>query len=184
MKHNAVFVLILISLLLSSSPAGANPPAQTGKRYINEKDLFEFAWIGDPQISADGSQVVFYRVVPNQERSGYSGSIWLVATSGNAAPVELIVGKSVNGARWSPDGQSLLYRRDGQLALFSLPTKESRTLTNVPGGAGGAVWSPDGHHVAFLSSTPDAPAAPKTVVNVDDRQSDVHVITEANYHSG
>ena len=153
------------------------------KRNINETDLFEFVWIGDPQISPDGSRAVFYRVVPNQERNGYNGAIWLVETSGGEAPVELISGKSVGGARWSPDGQSLLYRRDGQLALFSLRTRESQTLTSLPGGAGGAVWSPDGHRVAFVSSTPDQQAASSRLPVANDHKSDVHVITEANYHT-
>src|SRR5204862_7912834 len=32
------------------------------KRAITEKDLFDFVWIGDPQISPDGSRVAFVRV--------------------------------------------------------------------------------------------------------------------------
>jgi len=100
-----------------------------------------------------------------RERSGYNGAIWMVATTGDSSPAELITGKNVSNARWSPDGQSLIYRRDGQLTLFSLRTKESRTLTSLPGGAGGAVWSPDGRRVAFLSSTPDEQTASEASPN-------------------
>ena len=32
------------------------------KRPITEKDLWDFVWIGDPQISPDGSRVAFVRV--------------------------------------------------------------------------------------------------------------------------
>ena len=32
-------------------------PAQ--KRSITEKDLWDFVWIGDPQVSPDGSRVAF-----------------------------------------------------------------------------------------------------------------------------
>src|SRR2546426_3521150 len=35
------------------------------KRNITEKDLFDFFWIGDPQISPDGARVAFVRVTVN-----------------------------------------------------------------------------------------------------------------------
>ena len=185
MKSKPIALLILMStacLLGMHEDIHAQP--QAAKRAIKETDLFDFVWIGDPQISPDGSQVVFYRVVPNQQHTDYDGAIWMVPTSGNSSPAELITGKNVSNARWSPDGQSLIYRRDGQLTLFSLRTKESRTLTSLPGGAGGAVWSPDGRRVAFLSSTPDEQTASEASLNASDHKSDVHVITEANYHTG
>lgn len=39
------------------------------KRGITEKDLFDFVWIGDPQISPDGSRVAFVRVSVNEKSS-------------------------------------------------------------------------------------------------------------------
>ncbi len=41
------------------------------KRSITEKDLFKFQWIGDPQISPDGSQVAFVRVTVDEKKAGY-----------------------------------------------------------------------------------------------------------------
>ena len=40
-------------------------PALAQKRNITEKDLFNFVWIGDPQVSPDGSRVAFLRVTVN-----------------------------------------------------------------------------------------------------------------------
>ena len=34
--------------------------SQADKRGITEKDLFDFLWIGDPQISPDGSRVAWF----------------------------------------------------------------------------------------------------------------------------
>ena len=39
--------------------------AAQSKRPITETDLFQFTWIGDPQVSPDGSRVVFVRVNVN-----------------------------------------------------------------------------------------------------------------------
>lgn len=107
MKAHSLQIWLLLAATLFTGPARthvqqtprANEQTPAAKRGINETDLFDFAWIADPQISPDGSQVLFYRVVPNRERTGYDGSIWMVATSGNAPPVELINGKNVVGAR-------------------------------------------------------------------------------------
>lgn len=186
---STVLFALVVSLVTpahaSTRPVSTETEQETAaKRYINEKDLFDFNWIADPQISPDGSQVVFDRVVPNQERSGYNGAIWIAATSGDTPPVELITGKNVGNARWSPDGQSLLYRREGQLALFFLRSKESRTLTSLPGGAGGPVWSPDGRRIVFVSSTIDKDSISVVSPNpAGDHKSDVHVITDAYYHT-
>ena len=48
------------------------------KRNITEKDLFDFVWIGDPQISPDGMRVAFVRVTVNEKKEGYDTSIWSV----------------------------------------------------------------------------------------------------------
>ena len=54
------------------------------KRSITEKDLFKFQWIGDPQISPDGSQVAFVRVTVDEKQAGYETSIWIAATGGGS----------------------------------------------------------------------------------------------------
>src|SRR6184192_3749588 len=48
------------------------------KRNITEKDLWDFVWIGDPQVSPDGSRVAFVRVTVNEKKEGYNTSIWSV----------------------------------------------------------------------------------------------------------
>ena len=60
--------------------------AMAQKRAITEKDLFQFNWIGDPQISPDGSQVAFVKISVNEKKTGYDTSIWTVATRADEAP--------------------------------------------------------------------------------------------------
>jgi len=56
------------------------------KRNITERDLWDFVWIGDMQISPDGSRVVFVRVTVNEKKEGYNTSIWSVSTNGGEEP--------------------------------------------------------------------------------------------------
>src|SRR5690242_20994809 len=81
------------------------------KRNITEKDLWDFVWIGDPQVSPDGSRVAFVRVTVNDKREGYSTSIWSVPLSGNEEPHQLTKGERDSSPRWSPDGKYLVFVR-------------------------------------------------------------------------
>ena len=62
------------------------------KRNITEKDLWDFVWIGDPQVSPDGSRVAFVRVTVNEKKEGYNTSIWSVPVAGGEAPRQLTKG--------------------------------------------------------------------------------------------
>jgi dipeptidyl aminopeptidase/acylaminoacyl peptidase len=136
--------------------------ASAQKRNITEKDLWDFVWVGDPQISPDGSRVAFVRVTVNDKREGYNTSIWSVPTSGGEEPHQLTKGDHDSTPRWSPDGKFLLFVRatekDGkpeppQLSILPMAGGDSFSFTDLPKGAGSPVWSPDGKTIAFTSET-------------------------------
>src|SRR6476619_3113074 len=81
------------------------------KRPITERDLFNFTWVADPELSPDGSRVAFTRVVVDDKRTGYETSIWTVATTGNDGPVRMTNGKHDAGPRWSADGRRIAFVR-------------------------------------------------------------------------
>jgi dipeptidyl aminopeptidase/acylaminoacyl peptidase len=150
------FIICLLVLVASLAPAFAQ------KRNITEKDLWEFVWIGDPQVSRDGSRVAFVRVTVNEKKEGYNTSIWLVPTAGGEEPHQLTKGDHDSTPRWSPDGKYLLFLRatekDGkpeepQLSILPMAGGDSFSFTDLPKGAGSPVWSPDGKSIAFTSET-------------------------------
>src|SRR5882762_6896958 len=161
-----VITLRIIVLTIAAALAAQNstPPPGAAKRAITEKDLFNFIWIADPQVSPDGSRAVFTRVVTDEKHTGYETSIWMGATSGNEDPVRMTNGKHDAHPRWSPDGRRIAFVRGGekddsgkprpaQIAVLSLAGGEARIITDLPKGAAGPVWSPDSKRIAFLSST-------------------------------
>jgi dipeptidyl aminopeptidase/acylaminoacyl peptidase len=157
MRHRISLVVVLLAAAFFTR---STPAAE--KRGITEKDLFDFVWIGDPQVSPDGARVAFVRVSVNEKKLGYDTSIWTVATDGNEQPHRLTNGNHDGSPRWSPDGKFLAFVRatekDGkpeppQLAMLPMNGGDAWTFTDLPKGAGGLRWSPDGKAIAFTSSS-------------------------------
>ena len=177
--------LLTVTLCLAATIAGLSltqsahaQPAQAQKRSITEKDIFQFNWIGDPQISPDGSRVAFVKVTVDEKKTGYDTAIWSVSTRGDEAPRRMTDGKHDSSPRWSPDGKWLVFVRtpearapestgapalsSGESArppaaqLYMLPVAgggESWKITDLVRGAGNPVWSPNGGMIAFSSDT-------------------------------
>ena len=135
-------------------------PALAQKRNITEKDLFNFVWIGDPQVSPDGSSVVFVRVTVNDKKDGYNTALWIVSTA-TGQTRQLTNGPRDTTPRWSPDGKYLVFMRapevngrvePAQLFMLAMSGGEPFQFTTLPRGAGGPQWSPDGKMIAFYNS--------------------------------
>ncbi len=168
--------------------------ASAQKRNITEKDLFDFAWIGDPQISPDASTVAFVKVTVNAAKTNYDTSVWAVSTQGGE-PRRLTSGNRDTNPRWSPDGKYLMFVRSGETPgptsapqIYMLPMMggEAWQVTSIPRGAGGPGWSPDGKWIVFGNSQNAeevARGARPAPTPADGRQSDVRVITRAVYRS-
>src|SRR5690349_16243413 len=193
--------VVLFCLQLSVSAQNST----SVKRSITEKDLFDFVWVTDPQVSSDSSRVVFTRVVVDDKRTGYETSIWITSTSGGDSPIRLTNGKHDSSPRWSPDGRTIAFVRAGekhdegkprppQIALLSLAGGEARIITDLPKGAASPKWSPDGKRLVFLTSTTSQdiekqehkkssakPDSNKSETTPEEHESDVHLITRVIY---
>jgi dipeptidyl aminopeptidase/acylaminoacyl peptidase len=151
-----------LRLLIGFCLAAALPLYGADKRNITEKDLFDFVWIGDAQVSPDGSRVAFVRVTVNEKKEGYTTSIWMVSTDGKEMPHRLTSGERDSSPRWSPDGKYLVFTRstekDGkpeppQLCMLSMAGGDAFVFTSLPKGASDPRWSPDGKLIVFASSS-------------------------------
>ncbi|MEP6550249.1 MAG: S9 family peptidase [Gemmatimonadales bacterium] len=193
-RHRARFIFALPLGLIAFLPRASIAQA---RRPISDTDLFKFVWAADPQISPNGSQVLFVRVNVNEDKDRYETTIYVVPSDGSSQPRTLTAGKNDREPRWSPGGKEIAFTRtpdpvDGkpkpsQIYLLSMDGGEARALTDAVKGASSPVWSPDGRTIAFLS-TPDtasvskADSAKRAADTAQKKHvSDVRVITRAQY---
>jgi dipeptidyl aminopeptidase/acylaminoacyl peptidase len=176
------------------------PAVALAARPISEMDLMRFQWLGDVQMSADGSQASYVQLNVDDKKEGYDSSLWSVSLPSGQLR-RLTMAKHDASPRWSPDGRFLAFTRqldkDGkpqppQIWVLPMDGGEARQLTNLPKGAANPRWSHDGKTIAFLSTT-NAQDVQQAACEADAkrdksscapvRATDVQVITRAVYRS-
>ena len=174
------------------------------KRNITEKDIFSFTWIGDTQLSPDGSHAAYVQTTVNAKRDGYDTAIYLLDTAQPmVAPRRLTNGPHDAQPRWSPDGMQIAFTRavekDGktqpaQLYVLSLAGGEPMQVSSMEKGVSSPQWAPNGSCIAVVSETPivpepkmgkkdDAKTEGKNDAKTEEHKSDVRIITKAVYRN-
>jgi len=163
---NRIIVLIVllgVALRVGAADSGANGRFTVG-RYLDLQSA------SAPQISPDGSQVLYTRTMIDKQADKYQSAIWIVNADGSH---HRFLAKG-GGAVWSPDGKSIAFLAPGepkgaqvfvlQLGVQGPPTQ----LTSLTEDPGNLRWSPDGKWIGFTMKVPDAekwtidlPAAPE-----------------------
>ena len=186
---------LLLLLLLLAAPT----LAQTAKRPITEKDLFDFAWIGDTQVAPNGKSVAFVETTVTADHSGYQTSLYLLdLTTPNAKPQLLFPGTHDSSPRWNANSSQIAFLRaaekDGkptppQLYVVDiLPNLgTARPLTTFPKGVSSFQWNFNGAALAVVSLTstePPAETGKKPARPGDDGHvSDIRIIDHAAYRA-
>ncbi len=146
MKKHIFFLLFLCCMGLSRA---------IGQRTVfKDMDVFSLEYASDPQISPDGSQVVYRRNGFDIMEDKAIGSLWIVNVDGRDH--RKLTPREVNESSgcWSPAGDRIAFvssteqgselymywSRTGQLARISQLEKSPRSLA----------WSSDGKWLAFV----------------------------------
>jgi dipeptidyl aminopeptidase/acylaminoacyl peptidase len=141
-----VVLLVFAAAAVLSAPLHAQQ-----RRAMSFEDFAAVRGVSDPQLSPDGSRVL-YAVRTTDVGANKRATRTYVVPSAGGSPQEFPGGAAVaSEARWSPDGARVAYVADGQLWIADASGSNARQLTNLSGGANGPVWSPTGDRIAFVS---------------------------------
>ena len=140
------FFCLAFLLLLNTNAQNEKPPFQP-------LDVFGLEFVSDPQISPDGSRIVYRRNGYDIMKDRRFGNLWIINSDGSDHRKLTAREVSESQARWSPDGMRLAFtsstEEGNELYMYWMDTGQIAKLSQLERSPGNLSWSPDGKHLAF-----------------------------------
>jgi len=190
-------VTVVALAVLVTPLAAQEKPSDT---LLTVNHYLDWEQVADPQLSPDGSQIVYTRRWVNKLEDRWESALWIMNADGTKNRF-LTKGSS---ARWSPDGTRILFTNEGEPKGSQIfvrwmdaegATSQITRLTESPGNVR---WAPDAKAIAFTLmvrdttrwriSLPTAPegakwtAAPRVVDRLHYRADGRGFLEDGFYH--
>jgi acylaminoacyl-peptidase len=171
-----------LCIVLALSFSGQAADAQTAGNRFELADVFQLELASDPQISPDGTRIVYARnfmdIMTDRRRS----NLWIINHDGSDHRPLTTGNANYSSPRWSPDGSKLLYvsSADGSSQIYVRFMDDGQTakLTNLTMSPSSITWSPDGNWIAFEMMVP---AAAKPMVQMPSKPPGAEWAKPARY---
>ena len=135
--------------------------AQDIKPLFTSLDVFELEWVSDPQISPDGSKIIYNRRGMDIMTDRKTSSLWLINADGSKQRKLTQSEKSERNARWSPDGKRIAFvsstDQGSEIFVYWIESGQYARLTQLDRSPSNISWSEDGKTIAFTMLVPKKP---------------------------
>jgi acylaminoacyl-peptidase len=142
-----------------SRPSQDTNSAELPPNRFRPIDMFDLETASDPQISPDGTKVVFVRNFSDIMKDRKRANLWIIHYDGSDLRPLTSGNENDTSPRWSPDGKRLLYASTGdgssQIYVRWMDSGQVAKVTRCSKSPGSMEWSPDGRWIAFSMAVPD-----------------------------
>jgi len=162
MKYSTIKILSGFILLLLLS-FGFDLEGQASDKF-EALDIFNLEYVSDPQISPDGSHIIYVRNFKDIMSDQNLSNLWIIDFDGSNKRPLTTGNHSDFEPRWSNDGKKIIYKssrnENVQLYLRWLDSGMETKLTNVANPMGNVTWSHNDQFIAFTMFVPEAAKSP------------------------
>jgi len=124
-------------------------------------DVFELEWAQSPQISPDGSQIVYQRRSMDIMNDKRQSRLWLMNSNGTNHIKLTSSDANESNPKWSPDGTRIAFTsstdKGSEIFVYWLKTGKTARLTQLEKSPSNITWSPNGEQIAFTMKVSESP---------------------------
>lgn len=135
--------------------------AQETKLAFQSLDVFQLEYVSDPQISPDGTQVIYRRNGFDIMKDNSIGNLWIINIDGSSNRKLTSREVSESQARWSPNGDRIAFisstNEGAEVYMYWLKTGQIAKLSQLEKSPSSLTWSPNGNHLAFTMFIAEKP---------------------------
>lgn len=149
MRHKLQLYAFLTFLLLVTSPGFGQ--VETNMQLT---DLFSLEYVSDPQISPDGSKVIYVRNFKDIMTDKNLSNLWIINSDGSRNRPLTTGNQNDSHPRWSHKGDRIIFKSNKEddktkLYMMWMDTRETVPLTNSKETPENISWSRDDQFLAF-----------------------------------